>query len=163
MEFDVLGASYCQDAYSETCRLCHTSSDTLAELSCRCRALPLMVVGGLNAMEADVLGASHYQDGYLETCTLYGGVDQAGPRGHLAQALGLTTGMPSCETVACSTCCSAHAAGAAEPVQDCNPPQQLWWHIKPCTEAVSFRAGTSSAFCRHREAMLAAIMHMCSS
>ena len=63
--------------------------------------MPLMVVGGLGALEADVLGLDNYKQGYLETATLFGGVDRAGPRGHLVQALGLTTGdhAPSCHRV----------------------------------------------------------------
>lgn len=57
-----------------------------------CRALPVMVVGGLSQLEADVLGADNYSQGYLETATLYGGIDRAGPRRHVAEVLGLTTG-----------------------------------------------------------------------
>ena len=51
-----------------------------------------MVIGGLGSLEAGVLGMENYSQGYLETATLIGGVDRAGPRGHWAEAFGLTTG-----------------------------------------------------------------------
>ena len=57
-----------------------------------CRAMPLMVVGGLSEEEARALGMHNYDKGYLETATLFGGVDRAGPQGRVAQFLGLTTG-----------------------------------------------------------------------
>ena len=57
-----------------------------------CRAMPLMVVGGLSEEEAQALGMHNYDKGYLETATLFGGVDRAGPQGRVAQFLGLTTG-----------------------------------------------------------------------
>ena len=93
-----------------------------------------MVVGGLSATEAGVLGIDRYGEGYLETATLFGGVDRAGPRGHFAQALGLTTGaLPLACTLPCVLLCMFSPAFRG---QGRSGTGRATWRRPPCLGGV---------------------------